>query len=132
NWCAGPPFVSVVQREPSGATCGSRYVAPCGMFGPVGIGIGADQSLCVPFALAVAHETTACGVQQPVKSTHIAQMLSTNGLAGLRSIAIHCLSGSLALFGYGATISGWPPCVSTQSVAEVAPCRRTDTEITSA
>src|SRR5207237_7823841 len=76
NWCAGPPLVRVVQSVPSGATCGNRYVAPCGIAEPTGSLTGVDQSVCLPSGSAVAHETTGCGVQQPVQSTHIASTRS--------------------------------------------------------
>jgi len=41
-------------------------------FDRLAIASGGDQSVCVPLESAVAHDTTGCGVQQPVKSTHIA------------------------------------------------------------
>src|SRR2546421_12818454 len=54
NPLRGSKFVSVVHTEPSGATCGSRYVAPCGLCGGCGSGCGADQSVCVPSGRASA------------------------------------------------------------------------------
>src|SRR5262249_34156393 len=72
NCCLGSVVVRVVHTEPSGVTCGSRYVAPCGVVGACGSGIGADQAVCVPSMWAWARETTGGAVNGPVKSTHIA------------------------------------------------------------
>src|SRR3954453_17830609 len=62
SWCAGLKFVTVVYTVPSGATCGSRYVAPCGLCPFVGSGCGADHGVCVPSARASAYETYGTGV----------------------------------------------------------------------
>src|SRR5438309_10677492 len=48
----GIVVTSVVKSVPSGMTCGSRQVAPCGVRPTCGRGIGADQSLGVPVGRA--------------------------------------------------------------------------------
>src|SRR5438132_13711918 len=67
----GIVVTSVVKSVPSGMTCGSRYVAPCGVPPTCGSGIGADQSLCVPFGSACAIDTKGWEVEGPVKITHM-------------------------------------------------------------
>src|SRR3954447_20581524 len=70
NWCAGSKFVTVVYTSPFGATCGRRYVAPCGVCFGVGSSCGADQGVCVPSARASAYDTYGTGVSV-WKLTHI-------------------------------------------------------------
>src|SRR5215470_3399722 len=67
---SGLKLVSVVKTLPSGVTCGSTYVAPCGVCGARGRASGGDQSVCVPSGLAFATDTNGRGVRK-WKSTHI-------------------------------------------------------------
>src|SRR5262245_35617467 len=110
NFCLGRAVISVVVTAPSGVTFGSRNVAPCGVAGDWGSGIGSDHAVCVPSGRASANATTGLG-PTPVKMTHIAYTRPKCGLTGLVSIVIHCLSGSRPLAGYVATKSGWPSTV---------------------
>src|SRR3954453_3018130 len=69
-WCAGSKFVTVVYTAPSGATCGRRYVEPCGVWGGSGSGCGVDQAVWLPSGRASAYETYGTGVTV-WKFTHI-------------------------------------------------------------